>query len=151
MWYLITVFTSSGQSIGVSASASVLSVNIQDWFPLGLTGLSSLPSLGYSFSSYYYSLYYCYKSYVNCLDNGPLSNMSLSNNFSQSVACFFFLLSKYSYTILVGSSFLDNILFLKIFEKHDQKDRYIKVYCNIICSFRNRNHMEATVCSLSLR
>ena len=30
-------FTSAGQSIG--ASASVLSMNIQDWFPLGLTGL----------------------------------------------------------------------------------------------------------------
>ena len=33
------LFTSGGQSIGVSASASVLPVNIQDWFPLGLTGL----------------------------------------------------------------------------------------------------------------
>ena len=30
-------FTSVGQSIGVSASASVLPKNIQDWFPLGLT------------------------------------------------------------------------------------------------------------------
>ena len=37
-------FTSGGQSIGVSASASVLSVNIQDWFPLGLTGRISLQS-----------------------------------------------------------------------------------------------------------
>ena len=35
-------FTSGGQNIGVSASASVLPVNIQDWFPLGLTGLISL-------------------------------------------------------------------------------------------------------------
>ena len=32
-------FTSIGQSIGVSASASVLPMNIQGWFPLGLTGL----------------------------------------------------------------------------------------------------------------
>ena len=32
-------FTSGGQSIGVSASASVVPMNIQDWFPLGLTGL----------------------------------------------------------------------------------------------------------------
>ena len=32
-------FVSGGQSIGVSASASVLPMNIQDWFPLGLTGL----------------------------------------------------------------------------------------------------------------
>ena len=35
-------FTSGGQTIGVSASTSVLSMNIQDWFPLGLTGLISL-------------------------------------------------------------------------------------------------------------
>ena len=33
-------FASGGQSTGVSASASVLPMNIQDWFPLGLTGLS---------------------------------------------------------------------------------------------------------------
>ena len=32
------LFASGGQSIGVSASASVLPMNIQDWFPLGLTG-----------------------------------------------------------------------------------------------------------------
>ena len=31
-------FTLGGQSIGVSAAASVLSMNIQDWFPLGWTG-----------------------------------------------------------------------------------------------------------------
>ena len=39
-------FASSGQSIGVSASASVLPMNIQDYFPLGLTGLISLLSKG---------------------------------------------------------------------------------------------------------
>ena len=33
------LFASGGQIIGASASASVLSMNIQDWFPLGLTGL----------------------------------------------------------------------------------------------------------------
>ena len=42
------LFTSGGQSIGVSASASVLPMNIQDWFPLGLTGLISLLSKGLS-------------------------------------------------------------------------------------------------------
>ena len=41
-------FTSGGQSIGTSASAPVLPVNIQDWFPLGLTGLISLLSKGLS-------------------------------------------------------------------------------------------------------
>ena len=40
--------TSGGQSIGVSISASVLPMNIQDWFPLGLTGLISLQSKGLS-------------------------------------------------------------------------------------------------------
>ena len=37
-------FASGAQSIGVSASASVLPVNIQDWFPLGWTGWISLQS-----------------------------------------------------------------------------------------------------------
>ena len=37
-------FTSGGQSIGVSASTSVLPMNIQDWFPLGGTGWISLLS-----------------------------------------------------------------------------------------------------------
>ena len=41
-------FTSGGQSIGVSASASVLPMNIQDWFPLGWTGRISLQSKGLS-------------------------------------------------------------------------------------------------------
>ena len=41
-------FTSGGQSIGASASASVLPKNIQGWFPLGLTGLVSLLSKGLS-------------------------------------------------------------------------------------------------------
>ena len=36
------LFTSSGQSIGASVSASALSMNIQDWLTLGLTGLISL-------------------------------------------------------------------------------------------------------------
>ena len=42
------LFASSGQGIGASASASVLPVNIQDWFPLGLTGWISLQSKGLS-------------------------------------------------------------------------------------------------------
>ena len=41
-------FTSGGQSTGVSASLSVLPMNIQDWFPLGWTGWISLPSKGLS-------------------------------------------------------------------------------------------------------
>ena len=40
------LFASSDQNIGASASASVLPMNIQDWFPLGWTGLISLLSKG---------------------------------------------------------------------------------------------------------
>ena len=42
------LFTSGSQSIGASASASVLPVSIQHWFPLGLTDLISLQSKGLS-------------------------------------------------------------------------------------------------------
>ena len=42
------LFVSGGQSIGASASASVLPMSTQDWFPLGLTGLVSLLSKGLS-------------------------------------------------------------------------------------------------------
>ena len=41
-------FTSGGQSIGASASTSILSMSIQGWFPWGLTGLISLLSKGIS-------------------------------------------------------------------------------------------------------
>ena len=41
-------FTLGGQSIEVSASTSVLPMNIQDWFPLGWTGWISLQSKGLS-------------------------------------------------------------------------------------------------------
>ena len=42
------LFASDGQSIGASASASVLPMSIQDWSPLGLTGWISLQSKGLS-------------------------------------------------------------------------------------------------------
>ena len=43
------LFASDGQSIGGSASASILPMNIQGWFPLGLTGLSGqLSGIKYS-------------------------------------------------------------------------------------------------------
>ena len=41
-------FASDGQSIRASVSASVLPINIQDWLPLGLTGIISLQSKGFS-------------------------------------------------------------------------------------------------------
>ena len=63
------LFTSGGQSIEVSASVSVLSMKIQDWFSPGLTGLISLQSEGFSrvfsnttvlwISSLVFSFLYC--------------------------------------------------------------------------------------------
>ena len=47
--FQMSQFIASGDwSIGISASASVLPMNIQDWFPLGLTGWISLQSKGLS-------------------------------------------------------------------------------------------------------
>ena len=58
------IFTLGGQSIGVSASASVLPMNTQDWFPLGWTGLISLQSRGTLKSLFqYHSLGHC--DYLN--------------------------------------------------------------------------------------
>ena len=48
LFQMSQLFSSGGRSIGVSASTSVLSVNIQDWFPLGWTGWISLQSRGLS-------------------------------------------------------------------------------------------------------
>ena len=58
-------FTSGGQNIGVSASASVLPVNIQDWFPLGWTGWISLQYLvTYSYIHKYKTIgKTCYKNH----------------------------------------------------------------------------------------
>ena len=42
------LFAAGGQSIGVSALTSVLPMNIQDWFPLGWTGCTSLQPKGLS-------------------------------------------------------------------------------------------------------
>ena len=60
------LFTSGGQSTGISASASVLPVNIQDWFPLGLTGfLLAVQGTGY---------YLCF--YLTLLLPMPLFNLN---------------------------------------------------------------------------
>ena len=47
-YQLSQFFTSGGQTIGASASAAFLPMNIQDSFPLGMTGLISLQSKGLS-------------------------------------------------------------------------------------------------------
>ena len=53
------LFPSGGQSIGASASASVLPMNIHDWFLLGLTGLISLQSKGIKVKHFWGVSLYC--------------------------------------------------------------------------------------------
>ena len=64
------LFTSGSQSIGASASASVLPVSIQGWFPLRLTGLSSLQSRGLS-RVYSSTTFRWHQSWVLSLLYGP--------------------------------------------------------------------------------
>ena len=90
------LFASGGQSIGASASASVLPMNIQDWFPLGLTGLISLQSKGPSrvFSSttvqsinpsalslpcFYYELQVCWLSWWPGVWPGPRTYFTIGH------------------------------------------------------------------------
>ena len=51
------LFASDAQRIGVSASASALPINIQDWFPLGLTGLFVCLFVG----TWVFTLFFLYK------------------------------------------------------------------------------------------
>ena len=62
---------SGGQTIGASASASVLPMNIQDWFPLGWTGLISLQSDGLSRVFSNTTVLLCISSSVLILLYGP--------------------------------------------------------------------------------
>ena len=59
------------KSIGVSASASALPMNIQDWFPLGWTGWISLQSNAHTYTNtntHIYSYTYTHKYTYTCID-----------------------------------------------------------------------------------
>ena len=85
------LFASGGQNIGASASASVLLMNIQDWFPLGLTGLMSWQYKALSnllqHHSLALSLFYCpaLTSVHDYWKNHSFDNMDLCR---QSNVCF---------------------------------------------------------------
>ena len=87
-------FASGGQSFGVSDSAAVLPVNIQDWFSLGLAGWIFLQSEGLS------SLLQHHGSKASILYQNTFSDI-----FSQSVACL----------ILSTMSFVEHFLILMKF------------------------------------
>ena len=69
-------FASGGQRIGASASASVLPVNIQGWFPLGLTGFISLLSKGLSraFSSTITQKHWFFSSQLSLWSSSHIHN-----------------------------------------------------------------------------
>ena len=72
-------FTSGGQTIGVSASASVLPMNIQDWSPLGLTGWISLQSKGLSrvFSNTAVQKHQFFRAQLSLLSNSHIHTWPL--------------------------------------------------------------------------
>ena len=74
-------FASGGQSIGVSASTSVLSVNTQDWSPLGWTGWISLQSKGLSrvFSNTMVQKYQFFGAQVSLYSNSHIHKWLLEN------------------------------------------------------------------------
>ena len=74
-------FTSGGQSIGISASASVLPMNIQDGFPLGLTGWISLQSKGLSrvFSNSIFQKHQFFRTQLSLWFNSHIHTWLLEN------------------------------------------------------------------------
>ena len=76
------LFTWGGQSIGVSASASVLSMNTQDWSPLGWTGWISLQSKGLSwiFSSTTVQTHQFFSAQLSSQSNSHIHTWPLENH-----------------------------------------------------------------------
>ena len=96
------LLASGGQNIGTSPSASVLPVNIQDWYPLGLTGLISLSLLqphNLKASILWHSTFFCgptLTSVYECWKNHSFDYMDLCWQSDVSIFC---------YTVYVCQSF----------------------------------------------
>ena len=82
-------FTSDDQSIGVSALASVHSMNIQDWFPLGWTGWISLLSRGLSkvFSNTTVQKHQFFGAQLSLWSNSHIHTWLLENTFDCTDLC----------------------------------------------------------------
>ena len=91
------LFTSGGQSIVASASTSVLPINIQDWFLLGLTCWISLQSKGLSrvFSNITFQKYQFFGTQLSLWSNSHIHTWLLENHsfdyrdHCQPILCFF--------------------------------------------------------------
>ena len=109
------LFASGGQSIGASALASVLPMNIQTWFPLGLTDLISLQSKGLwqVFSSTTTLEYQFFSAQFSLWSNSHICTWLLEKHSfdytdlcQQSDDCFFNMLSRFVLTFLPRSKCL---------------------------------------------
>ena len=103
------LFTSGGQSIGVSASASVLPMNIQDLFPLGWTGWISLQSKGLSrvFSNttvVQHSAFFTVQLPHPYMTTGKTMALTRRTFFGKVMSLFYIMLSKLVTTFLQGVS-----------------------------------------------
>ena len=97
-------FASGGQIIRVSASASVLPVNIQDWFPLGMTGLISLHSKALSrvFSNTTVQKYQFFSTHISIHDDWKKHSFV-----SKVMSLFFNMLSKFVIAFLSRGKYLN--------------------------------------------
>ena len=86
-------FTSGGQSIWVSASASVLPMNTQDWFPLGWTGWISLQSKGLSgvFSNTTVQKHQCFGGQRSLYSNSHIHTWQVVSSKSRKSVCSYLL------------------------------------------------------------
>ena len=86
---LSQLFASGGESIGASALASVLPINIQSWFPLGLTGLVSFLSKGHSrvFSSTTVQKHQFISAQSSLLSNFHICTWLLENHSFDYILC----------------------------------------------------------------
>ena len=110
------LFASGGQSIGVSASASVLPMNIQDWFPLGLTCLISLQAKGLSrvFSNttvqqdQFFSTQLTFQSNTNIhtLTTGKTTALTIRTFVNKAMSLLFNMLSRFVKAFLLRSKCL---------------------------------------------
>ena len=84
-------FTSGGQSIRTSASASVLSMNIQGWFPLGFTSLISLLFKGFSrvFSSTTIQKQHFFSPQSSLWSNSHICTMTTGKSIALTIQTFF--------------------------------------------------------------
>ena len=100
-------FTSAGQSIGASASASVLPMNIQDCFPLGLTGWVSLQSKGLSrvFSNTTVQKHQFFSNQISLWSNSHICDYWKNHSLNEMELCWQSNVSPFEYAIWVGHNF----------------------------------------------